>query len=191
MIVRRIVLALVCLLLTIASTDAQPTKFVLDNTHTSVVFGIGHLGLSYTYGRFNKVSGEFTLDNSDLTKSMFKVSIDTASVDTNDPKRDEHLRTPEFFDVAKFPAMEFVSSSVVKTDKGLDVKGNMTIHGVTKEITIPIVKVGEGNSPFGDYRAGFLTQFAIKRSEYEMKNLLNVVGDDVSITFSFEGIKQQ
>ena len=146
--------------------------------------------MSYIYGRFNKVSGEFTLDNSDATKTMFKISIDTASVDTNEPKRDEHLRTPEFFDAAKFPTIEFVSTSVAKTDKGLDIKGNMTIHGVTKEITIPMVKVGEGNSPFGDYRAGFLTQFAIKRSDYDMKNLLNVVGDDISITFSFEGVKQ-
>ena len=190
MFVRSLTLALMCWFLFNASTDAQPTKFAVDNTHSSVIFGIGHLGLSYTYGRFNKVSGEFTLDTADLTKSMFKVSIDTASVDTNDPKRDEHLRTPEFFDAAKFPTMEFVSTSVAKTDKGMDVKGNMTIHGVTKEITIPLAKVGEGNSLTGDYRAGFLTQFAIKRSEYEMKNLLNMVGDDVSITFSFEGIKQ-
>ena len=190
MIVRRLILALICFTPAIASTDAQPTKFALDNTHTSVIFGIGHLGLSYTYGRFNKVSGEFTLDNADPTKSMFKISIDTASVDTNDAKRDEHLRTPEFLDTAKFPVMEFVSSSVVKTDKGMDVKGNMTLHGVTKEITIPLTKVGEGNRPFGDYRAGVLTQFTIKRSDYDMKNLLNVVGDDVTITFSFEGIKQ-
>jgi polyisoprenoid-binding protein YceI len=174
----------------VATASAQPTKFTIDNTHTSVIFGIGHLGLSYTYGRFNKVSGEFTLDPGDPTKSHFKVVIDAASVDSNDAKRDEHLRTAEFLDVEKFPTLEFESTSVTKTEKGLDVAGKLTLHGVTKDITMPLTKVGEGATPFGDYRAGFLTQFSLKRSDYDMKNLLNAVGDDVSITISFEGIKQ-
>lgn len=169
---------------------AQTTTFDVDNTHSSVIFGIGHFGLSYTYGRFNKLSGEFTLDNADVSKSSFKVTIDAASVDTNDAKRDEHLRTAEFFDVAKFPTLEFVSTSVTKTDKGMDVHGNMTIHGVTKEITIPLAKIGEGNGPDGVVRAGFLTQFAIQRSDYDMKTALNAIGDGVSITFSFEGTKR-
>lgn len=190
MFARIVVAGFACLLAVPSVLSAQPAKYTVDNVHSSVVFGIGHLGLSYTYGRFNKINGEFTLDSGDVTKSQFKITIDVASVDTNDPQRDEHLRKADFFDVEKFATIEFVSSEVVKTEKGMDVKGKLTLHGVTKDMTIPVVKVGEGNSPFGDYRAGFLSQFSIKRSDYDMKNLLNVVGDDVSITFSFEGIKQ-
>lgn len=187
---RRIVAGLVFCLAFHTTAWAQPATYSIDNAHSSVVFGVGHLKLSYTYGRFNKLSGEFTLDSGDVTKSQFKVTIDVASVDTNNAERDEHLRKADFFDAEKFPTMEFVSSEVVATENGMDVKGKLTLHGVTKEMTIPLVKVGEGSSPFGDYRAGFLSQFSLKRSDFDMKNLLNVVGDDVSITFSFEGVKQ-
>jgi polyisoprenoid-binding protein YceI len=190
MIVRTLAAVLVCYSTFLTATCAQPTKYSIDNTHTSVIFGIGHLNLSYTYGRFNKVGGEFTLDPGDPTKSQFKVTIDAASVDTNNAERDEHLRSAEFLEVTKFPTLEFESSSATKTEKGFDVVGKMTIHGVSKEITVSLTKVGEGSTPFGDYRAGFLTQFTLKRSDYDMKNLLNAVGDDVSITLSFEGIRQ-
>jgi polyisoprenoid-binding protein YceI len=191
MLFRTIAIALVGGLALQAAAIAQPVKYNIDNVHSSVIFGVGHLGISYTYGRFNKVGGEFVLDSGDVTKSTFKVTIDVASIDTNNAQRDEHLKTAEFFDVAKFPTIEFVSSEVIKTDKGMDVKGKLTLHGVTKELTIPLAKVGEGNSPFGDYRVGFLTQFPIKRSDYEMKSLTEAAGDAVTITFSIEGIKQQ
>ncbi len=187
---RQVSLALICCFVCVGAAIAQPSKFAVDNVHSSMIFGVGHLQLSYTYGRFNKISGEFTLDAADPTKSQFKITVDAASVDTNDAKRDEHLRKADFFDVEKFPTIEFVSTSVTKTDKGMDLKGNMTLHGVTKEITIPVTKVGEGKSPFNDYRAGFLSQFMLKRSEYGMTGATEMVGDDVSITISFEGVKQ-
>jgi polyisoprenoid-binding protein YceI len=183
-------LAIVFCLALAGSAWSQASKFVVDNVHSSVIFGVSHLGLSYTYGRFNKVSGEIVLDSADATKSSFKVTIDVASVDTNDAKRDEHLRTPEFFDAAKFPTIEFVTTSVTKTDKGFDLKGNLTMHGVTKEIEIPIQKLGEGDSPFRDYRAGFLAQFSLNRNEYGMTGATNMIGDAVSVTFSFEAVKQ-
>jgi polyisoprenoid-binding protein YceI len=168
----------------------QPTQYALDNSHSSMVFGVGHLGVSYTYGRFNKISGDFTWDNADPAKCEFKVTIDTASVDTNEPKRDEHLRSADFFDVAQFPTIEFASTGLEKTDAGWNLAGKLTLHGVTKDIKIPLVKVGEAAGPMGDYRAGFLSQFSLKRSEYGMTGAPGMVGDDVTITFSFEGVRK-
>jgi polyisoprenoid-binding protein YceI len=98
--------------------------------------------------------------------------------------------TPHATNICAHPTIEFVTTAVTKTDKGMDLKGNFTMHGVTKEITIPIVKLGEGPSPFGDYRAGFLAQFGLKRSDYGMTGVTNMVGDDISVTFSFEAVKQ-
>jgi polyisoprenoid-binding protein YceI len=191
MLTRSFVFALVAGLSWGFAALGQPVKFALDNSHSAVIFGVGHAGLSYTYGRFNKLSGEFALDNADPTKTQFKVTIDASSIDTNDAKRDEHLRGAEFFDVAQFPTLEFTTTAVTKTEKGFELKGNMTIHGVTKELMIPLTKVGEGPTPSGDYRAGFLAQFGLKRSDYGMTTHGNMVGDDVTITFSFEGVRQQ
>jgi polyisoprenoid-binding protein YceI len=166
----------------------QSANYTIDNSHTSVIFGVNHLGMSVCYGRFRKVEGQFTLDLSGENK--FGVSIDANSVDTNDEKRDEHLRTPDFFNVKQFPKIEFVSTKVEAIEKGFNVTGKLTMHGETREIMIPLEKLGEGKTPFGDYRAGFLSQFVLKRSDYEMKNMLQGIGDEITITLSFEGVRQ-
>ena len=185
-------------LLVLASTGfAQTENFVLDNSHTSVIFGVKHFGCSYTYGRFNQVRGGFTLDRSNPAASQFQLAIDVNSIDSNDPKRDEHLKGPDFFNVKQSRTITFQSTSVSveKTEKGemYSIKGNLTIHGVTKEVTLPVKKVGEGNGPYGNYRCGFLCQTSIMRSEYGMKNMLgeDKISDEVAITVSFEGIRQK
>ncbi|MEZ6096506.1 MAG: YceI family protein [Pirellulaceae bacterium] len=167
--------------------QAQAPSFKLDPTHTSIIFGISHLGYSYTYGRFNVIDGEFTLDGE---SSTFSFSMDANSIDTGNEKRDEHLRGVDFFNVNQFPKMEFKSTKVELTDDGMNVTGNMTMHGETAEIVIPFKLLKEGDTPFGDYRAGFSTQFNLKRSEFGMTNMLQGIGDDVAITFSFEGVRQ-
>lgn len=174
---------------------AQGDNFVIDNSHTSVIFGVSHLGYSYTYGRFNKVEGRFSLDQANPAASKFQLLIHAPSIDSNDPKRDEHLKGPDFFNVKQFPAITFESTGINVEMKGKDeyynMTGKLTMHGVTREITLPVQKLGEGKGPYGKYRSGFLCQTKIKRSEYGMTNMIPNIGDSVAITISFEGIREE
>ncbi|MEM1061109.1 MAG: YceI family protein [Planctomycetota bacterium] len=167
---------------------AGGTAFAIDPSHTSVVFGIGHAGIGFVYGRFNTVSGSFTQAGEELTG--IELMIDAASVDTNESKRDEHLRSPDFFNVAQFPAITFKSRSLKKVGSKYEVTGDLTIHGVTRPVVIPVQKLKEGQGPFGAYRSGLFAQFAVKRTEYGMSNMLEIVGDPVTLTVAIEGIKQ-
>jgi polyisoprenoid-binding protein YceI len=191
---RRCTLALTLVAcLAAGSRPAVADDYKLDDSHTSVVFGISHMGLSYTYGRFNKVSGTYTLDAADPAKSKFKVVIDANSVDTNNQGRDGHLRGPDFFNAGEFPLITFESTKVAARQDGekmiLDVTGNMTMHGVTKEITLALVKLGEKNMG-QEYRSGFLCDAKLMRSEFGMSGGIPNVGDEVAITISFEGVRQ-
>lgn len=178
-----------------STASAQTETFVLDNSHTSVIFGVKHFGCSYTYGRFNQVRGGFTLDRANPAASQFQLAIDVNSIDSNDPKRDEHLKGPDFFNVKQSPVITFQSTAikVEKSEEGemYNMTGKLTIHGVTKEVTLPVKKIGEANGPYGNYRCGFLCQTNIKRSEYGMANMVDKIGDEVAITVSFEGIRQK
>lgn len=181
-----------CLLAHAKANGAE--SYTVDGTHTSIIFGISHLGYSYTYGRFNKVKGMYMLDRANPSASRFQLAIDAASIDTNDPKRDAYLQGPDFFNARQFPNINFQSTKVVaqSTSKGMtfQVTGNLTIHGVTKLVTLQMRKLGEGNGPAGKYRTGFLCQHNIKRSDYGMAGMIPMVGDEVAITISFEGIRQ-
>ena len=170
--------------------SANAADFVLDNSHASLVFGVSHLGYSSTYGRFNTVNGDFSYDKDQPLASQFRFTIDCNSIDTNDAKRDEHLKAADFFDVKRFPKITFVSTDVQQMDGVLQVTGNMTMRGKTKQVTMPLEYVGEGEGPYGNYRLGFNSQFLLKRSEFGMNNMVPKIGDDISITFSFEGIRK-
>ena len=162
--------------------------YTIDNAHTSLVFAVSHFNLSYTYGRFNKCSGEFTIDGG--MADSFRFSIDPASVDTNDAERDKHLRGPDFFYVQQFPEIKFESTRIDRAEGTYNVVGNLTMLGKTREISIPVRLVGIGKGPFGKERAGFFAKFTIKRSDFGMDKMLQAVGNNISITFSFEGIKK-
>ncbi len=172
------------------SAFAQSANYKLDETHTAVIFSISHIKMSYTYGRFNQVSGNLKFDSENVGASVFQFSMDADSVDSNNEKRDEHLKGADFFNVKQFPKIEFSSTSVEKTEDGINVTGNLTMHGETKEIVIPFKILGQGESPFGDYRIGLFTQFTVKRSDFGMSNMLQAIGDDVAISFSFEGVRE-
>jgi polyisoprenoid-binding protein YceI len=167
---------------------------VIDGTHTSVIFGVSHMGFSYTYGRFNKVSGGYVLDRENPEASQFQLAIDAASIDTNDQKRDQHLKSPDFFNVKQFPVISFQSTGVKieETEQGTiyNISGNLTIHGVTRQVTLPAQKLGEGNGPGGGFRSGFICQTKINRSEFGMTNMIPMIGDEVALTISFEGVRQ-
>lgn len=168
-------------------------NYALDTAHTSVIFGISHMGFSYTYGRFNKVAGKYTLDESDPSKCSFELTIDAASIDTNDAKRDEHLRGADFLSAAEFPTLDFKSTSVTaeKNDKGeliYQVKGDLTMHGVKREVLLPLRLLKVGVSPMDNKKhSGFLCETRLLRSEFGMTKMIPGVGDEVAVTISFEG----
>ena len=162
----------------------------MDPMHSSVYFKISHLGLSWVYGRFNTFSGSFTIDPDDAGKSSFTLSIKPESVDTNNKKRDGHLRTPDFFDVKQFPTLEFKSTAVKAIDGGYDVTGDLTMHGATKQITFSLKGGGKAEFPKGFSRTGYSTDLTLKRSEFGMDKMLPALGDEVKVAISFEGVKK-
>jgi polyisoprenoid-binding protein YceI len=189
--------AVVLLSLAIASRPlaVQAENYSIDPAHTSAIFGISHMGFSYTYGRFNKVAGSYVLDEANPAESSFELTIDAASIDTNDGKRDEHLRSPDFLSVKEFPTITFKSTglSAEQNDKGetlYQVTGDLMMHGVTRPVTLPLklLKVGPGMD--GKQRSGFICETRLARSEFGMTKMIPGVGDDVAVTISFEGIAE-
>ena len=164
--------------------------YAIDDMHTAVTFKISHLGLSWTHGRFNDVSGTFTIDAADPAKSAFAVTIKTESVDTNNKKRDGHLQSPDFFNVKQYPAITFKSTSVKAIDGGLEVTGDFTLHGVTKPLTFALKGGAKAEFPKGVQRTGYSAELKIKRADFGMDKLAPAVGDDVYIAISFEGVQK-
>lgn len=183
------ILATLAILASSNSASGQAASYTLDGSHTAVIFSIDHFGYSFTYGRFNKVKGSFSVDKTNPAANKYNFTIDAASIDSNDPKRDEHLRGPDFFNVKQFPTISFTSTAVQPTKDGVMVTGNMTMHGVTKQVKLPMRKLGEGKGPYGKYRTGYYLQTTLKRSEFGMTGMIPKLGDDVSVTISFEGIQ--
>ena len=169
-------------------------NYLIDASHTSIIFGVSHMGYSYTYGRFNELKGAYVLDRENPAGSQIQLAISAASIDTNDQKRDEHLKGPDFFNVKQFPVINFQSKSIAveQTANGsvYRVTGDLTIHGVTKKVTLPLQKMGEGKGPAGNFRTGFHCETALKRSDFGMTNMIPMIGDEVAVTVSFEGVRQ-
>lgn len=163
--------------------------YVLDDQHTSVVFAVNHLGYSYCYGMFGKYSGKFSFDPKSVSSSQFEFTIDASSLDTKSEKRDEHLRGPDFFNVKQFPEITFKSKSVKVEEKLLQITGTLTMHGVSKDIVLPLTYMGTGPAPDQKTHAGFAGRVVIKRSDFDIKTYLPNIGDDVTLLISFEGVK--
>lgn len=178
-------------LLLLSPAMAQDT-YKVDRDHSIALFRIKHLGVSFTYGRFNELEGTIVLDEANPEKSSVELVVKATSLDTNQPKRDEHLRGPDFFNVKQFPEIRFKSKSWKKSgESSYQITGDLTLHGVTKEITVNVDHTGSGKDPWGGFRSGFELVFTIKRSDFDMKYMLGgPVGDEVRLTVSVEGVKQ-
>lgn len=176
----------------VASTaSAAPVKYDVDAVHSAVLFRIQHLGAGYTYGRFNGIEGSVTFDAANPAASSVSLKIAAASVDTGNTDRDNHLRSPDFFDVAKFPHITFTSTSVKAAGENqFEVSGKLSLHGVTKDVTVTMEKTGEGKGRQGEALIGFEGVFTIKRSEYGMNYGPGALGDDVRVIVSIEGMKK-
>lgn len=161
--------------------------YKVDPVHSSVIFRIGHANIGVVYGRINDAAGSFSID-ADPAKNTFELELQVAKIDTNQPKREEHLRSPDFFNAKQYPTITFKSTSVKKGEgKMLEVSGDLTVHGVTKSITIPVEIIGEGDFA-GTHRVGLEAIFTIKRSDFDMKGV-PMVGDDVRLMVALEGAK--
>ena len=172
------------------SAFAAPESYTIDPNHTFPNFTVNHLGFSTMRGRFNKSSGKLTLDRAAKTGSV-ELSIDTASVDTGFQKRDDHLRSPDFFNAQEFPAMTFKSTAVkFDGDKPSSVDGNLTLLGVSKPVSLKIDAMNCGDNPMDKKpTCGFEASTQIKRSDFGMKYGVPAVGDDIKISFEVEALK--
>lgn len=179
----------VAAVLLVGALSPGPTRadnYSIDAGHSSAVFKIGHLGISWIHGRFNQFEGTFTIDKG---SSSFAITIKTESIDTAIKKRDDHLRSPDFFNVKQYPLITFKSTGVKPVDGGYDVVGDLSMHGVTKSINLSIMG-GKTAQMKGTERIGFTAEGRVKRSDFGMDKMVGPVGDEVHITVSFEGVKK-
>ena len=148
-------LALGSALFTAGQAMAADYKIDKEGQHAFIEFRIKHLGYSWLYGRFNDFDGSFTFDEKNPSADKVKVTINTNSVDTNHAERDKHLRSGDFLNVSKNPTATFESTEVKANGDSADITGNLTLNGVTKPVTIKAKLIGQGDDPWGGYRAGF------------------------------------
>ncbi len=177
-----------------SSGISAPETYKIDPVHSSVAFKVRHL-FSYVTGKFTKFDGTFTVDSDAVDKSSVKADVQTTSIDTGNEKRDEDLRSANFFDTVKFPGITFQSKSIKATGKDTaDVLGDFTMHGVTKPLTLHAQFLGKGKGMGGEVSGWHLTSDPIKRSDYGLNwskaiEGTAVVGDDVEITIDIEAHK--
>jgi len=173
---------------------AAPTAYSFDPAHSAATFSIKHLGISTVRGEFAKMKGTVALDRDHLSASKVEATIDASSVNTREPKRDAHLKSPDFFDVAKYPALSFKSTRVdAAPGGGLKVTGDLTIRGVTKSVTFDVQPLSpDTKTPFGTTIVGTSATTRINRKDFGITGGAAgvMVGDEVNITLDLELVKQ-
>jgi polyisoprenoid-binding protein YceI len=171
---------------------AAAADYVIDTAkaHASINFRIKHLGYSWLTGRFDDFSGTFTFDEANPEASKVKVVVNTDSVNSNQAERDKHLRNKDFLDTAQFPTATFESTSVKLNGDKATITGNLTLHGVTKEIAIEAVRVGGGEDPWGGYRDGFSGTTRIPLKDFGITFNLGPASTEVELALEIEGIRQ-
>ncbi|MEX2523385.1 MAG: YceI family protein [Gammaproteobacteria bacterium] len=184
-------LALGILALSVTGTTAAfAAEYEMDPAHTFIEFQASHLGFSMLKGRFNTFSGSFKWDKDNPGASSVNITIQADSVDSNWAERDKHLRGDDFLRVKEFPEITFKSSGYTgDADRGT-MTGILTLRGVSKEVELDVERIGEGNDPWGGYRAGFRATTSINRMEYGSPRNLGPTSNTVELEFNVEGIRQ-
>ena len=178
------------------TTETGTRTYKIDKSHSEVIFQVRHL-VTKVRGRFDDFEGAVTVNEEKPELSSVAFTIQATSIDTNEPQRDTHLRSADFFEVDKFPTITFRSKGVVKkSTESYDVVGDLTIHGVTKEITLPVTHLGKAKDPWGNERLGFESEITLNRKDFgllwnaplELGGFL--VGDDVKVSLSVQAVAQ-
>lgn len=192
--IRKISSILAVVLLAIFSflPAAYSAAYTIDTAHSTLGFAVKHLQVSTVRGGFTDYKGEISFDPSDLSTFKAEVTIQATSINTRNDGRDEHLRKPDFFDVANFPTITFTSSRIAETADGYSILGDLTMHGVTKTISIPVTISGPVDNPFGGTAIGIEGKTVINRRDFDiswskvMDNGGLVVSDVVDLIVEFE-----
>lgn len=187
-------LALVAMALAAPAVPATlaAETYTVDSSHTSILFRVEHFGVSYVWGRFGTVSGKAVIDEQNPAASSVEIEIPVDSIDTNEEKRDKHLKSPDFFDAKTFPTVRFKSRSVERKGDSWIVTGTLEMHGVKKTITLPLERVGSGKDPWGGFRTGFSGKTTIRRSDFNVKYGLNgPIGDEVELYLDVELVRSK
>jgi polyisoprenoid-binding protein YceI len=182
---------------TTLTTPEKTTTWNLDPVHSVAEFKVKHMMISNVKGQFTGISGVLSFDDSDVTKSRVEASIDASSINTRDAQRDEHLKSADFFDVEKFPTLTFQSTSVKRTgDDELAVTGDLTLHGVTREVVFNVEgPTAPGKDPWGNTRVGLSAVTKINRKDFGLtwNSALEtggiLVGDEITITLDVQFVK--
>lgn len=170
-----------------ASAFAATGTYQIDPMHSTAQFVVRHLGISNVQGDFTKVSGTVVLDDQDISRSRVNASIDVSSVDTRVQSRDNDLKSANFFDVAKYPTMTFTSTKIWSTGNGTaKMTGNLTIHGVTKEVTFDVTGPTAAIHAMGGMRRGVEATTKISRKDFGITADAGMIGDEISITIDAE-----
>ncbi len=184
-----VVASLVGVLASAALAPAQ-TNFKIDNVHSFVLFKVGHLGVSNAWGRFNDPQGIVVWDDNDPSKGKVEVTLQADKIDTGNAKRDQHLKSPDFFNAKQFPTLTFKSNAITKKGEAeYEVSGDFTVHGVTRPMTLTVRKIGEADTQMG-HRAGWETSFTVKRSDFGMNFMPGGIGDEVTMHVAIEGVRE-
>jgi len=195
---QRITLAFATLLVANLAAFAQTSTWNIDPNHSTAQFTVRHFGISNVTGSFTKVSGSVVVNDKDITQSQVSASIDVNSVDTRVEARDKDLKSPNFFEVEKYPTIEFRSKKIVSSGDKLQVIGDLTIHGTTREVTLDVDgPTPELTDPYGNLRRGISATTAINRKDFNLvysKALGTgeaVVSDNVKIQIDAELVKKK
>ena len=192
---RSIVVSLLTLVTGMAVGVDEQSVFAADEydydlVHSSITFKARHLDISWIHGRFNEVSGKFSLDREQPSRSTFQLTIKADSVDTANKARDEHLRQPDYFDTKQYPTIEFRSTSTKPITGGYEVTGDFTMHGTTQSIKL-VLMGGQEHDFKGTKRVAFSTELALKRSDYGFdKKAIGPIGDKALIIIDCEGVRR-
>lgn len=177
--------------LTTGAVSAADYVIDQEGQHAFVNFKISHLGYSWLYGTFKDFDGTFSYDAEQPEASKVNVTLRTASLDSNHAERDKHLRSAEFLNTSKHPKATFTSTSVVSTGEGsADITGDLTLNGVTKEVVINADFIGQGDDPWGGYRAGFEGKTTLQLADFGIKANLGPASESVELTLAVEGVRQ-
>jgi polyisoprenoid-binding protein YceI len=193
---RKLTLTAAAFVLAASSAFAAPETYAIDKDHSETSFLVQHM-LGKVRGVFTDFSGTIAFDKANPAASSVEFKVKATSIDTNNEKRDEHLRSADFFDVATYPEITFKSSKIAaKGGNAYDVTGTLTMRGVSKTVTLPVKFLGEGKDPWGNVKASFETAITINRKDYNIvwNKALDaggfLLGDDVAISINLEAGKQ-